>query len=123
MKFVPRNSQIIGRMVIRRSMSAIIRVGSEKVTKFILVDAVGVEAAAKGIKVGDLVVPKALANIVMSEGFRPVLEEANVDFFVKDVSPDDLAIQTDAGTDFVPFDSPQAAKPLGAQEVESEEAA
>lgn len=119
MKFVPRKTQIIGRMVIRRSASAIIRVAQEKVTKFVLVDAVGSDAAAKGIKVGDIVLPKALGNIIMSEGFRPWLEEENVGFFVTDVSPEDLVIQTDNGTDFVPFDSPHAAKPLGAQEVEA----
>lgn len=122
MKFVPRRSQIIGRMVIKRASSMIVRVDESKVTKFILVDAVGEEAAANGIKVGDLVVPTAVSNIVMNEGFRPVLEEKNVAFFVTDVPLSELAVQTDGGTKYVSFDSPDAAKPLGAQPSEVEAA-
>jgi hypothetical protein len=122
-KFVPRRSQIIGRMVIKRVSSMIVRVDESKVTKFILVDAVGEEAAANGIKVGDLVVPNALGNIVMNEGFRPVLEEKAVAFFVTDVPMSELAVQTDSGNKYVPFDAPDAAKPLGAQPQSSSEAA
>ena len=122
MKLEPRHTQIIGRMVIRHTQSAIIRVAQEKVTKFILVDAVGAGAAAKGIKVGDIVLPKALGNVVMSEGFRPVLEEENVAFFVRDVAPGELVIQTDTGTEFVPFDSPKAAQSLGSPPASSEAA-
>jgi hypothetical protein len=122
-KFLPRNSQIIGRMVIHRSESQIIRVDESKVTKFILVDAVGDEAAAAGIHPGNVVVPTALGNIIMNDGFRPVLEEKNVAFFVTDAGPDEFLIQTDTGTRFVPLDSSEAAQPLGAQSLEESKAA
>lgn len=107
-------------MAIKKSASAIVLVDETKVTKFILVDAVGDEAAAAGIKVGDVVVPTALANIVMSGGFRPILEEKSVAFFVTDLVAGDLLVQTEAGTRFVPLDSPEAAAPLGAEAVEHE---
>lgn len=116
MKFIPRRSQIIGRMVIKRPSTKIIRPDEKKITKFVLVDAIGSEAEASGIRVGDLVVPTALGNI-MPEGegsFRPVLEEKNVAFFVTDTSPDDLLVQTDSGTKYVPFDSEEAAQSFGA---------
>lgn len=122
MKFVPRNSQIIGRMAIRRSDSKIIRVDETKVTKFILVDAVGDEAAARGVKVGDVVIPTALSNIVFDGGtrFRPILEEKSVACFVTEMSMDDLLVQSEIGAQFVPFESPEAAKSMGAQDAERE---
>jgi hypothetical protein len=122
MKFIPRNSQVIGRMVIKRPSSKIIRPDEKKITKFVLVDAVGSEAAARGIKVGDLIVPTALGNI-MPEGegsFRPVLEEKNIAFFVTDTSPEELLVQTDSGTKYVPLDSEEAAQSFGAQAPEGE---
>lgn len=118
MKLVPRYSQVVGRMVIRRSSSTIIIGDDTKVTKFLLVDAVGEGAAKAGVKVGDIVVPVALTNIVLDSGysFCPFLEEKNIAFFVRDVNVDQLLIQTPAGTKYVPFDSPEAAKAVGAQE-------
>lgn len=119
MKFVPRHSRIIGRMVIKKSESAIILTDETKVTKFILVDAVGDDAAALGVKVGDLVLPTSLANIVVNGGrsFRPTLEEKDIAFFVTDMSLNDLVVQTDNGKQYVPFDSSDAAQPLGAPAV------
>ena len=107
-------------MVIRKSESKIILVDETKVTKFILIDAVGDGARAQGIKVGDVGVPTALGNIVLNGGasYRPVLEEKDIAFFVTDVTRDDLFVQTEGGTRFVPFDSPEAAQPLGAQAIE-----
>ena len=115
MKFAPRHNMAIGRMVIKKSESQIIRVDETKVTKFILVDAVGADAAASGIKVGDLVVVNALGNIVLDAGtvYLPVFEEKNVVFFVKGVDQKDLLVQTSRGDRFVPFDSEIAAKPFG----------
>ena len=121
MKFAPRHSQIIGRMVIKRALSPIILLSeSNKVTKFVLVDAVGVGAAEKGVKVGDIVLPIALGNIIMDDGFRPSLEEDKAAFFVTDVEPGELLVQTDKGDKFVQFDSPEAAQPLGAPAPERE---
>lgn len=120
MKLSPRHSRIVGRMVIAKSESTIILVDETKVTKFILIDAVGDEAASYGIKVGDVVLPTALANIVINGGrsFRPVLEEKDIAFLVTDVTLDELVVQTDNGAQYVPFDSPHAAQPLGAPAVE-----
>ena len=119
MKFVPRRTQIIGRMVIKRSESQIILADETKVTKFVLVDAVGSDAAASGIKKGDLVVPKALGQIVLEGGTRfcPFLEEKDVGFFVRDVGLDELLVQTNSGARYVPFNSEDAAKSIGAEEV------
>jgi hypothetical protein len=107
-------------MVIQRSMSPIVRPDETKVTKFVLVDAVGEEAAAAGIKVGDIIVANALANIVLNGGssFRPMLKEENAALFVRDVEIHDLLVQAESGGQYVPFDSPDAAKSLGAQEEE-----
>jgi hypothetical protein len=79
---------IIGRMVIRKMESTIILTDEAKVTKFILVDAVGVDAAAKGIKVGDLIIAKALGNVVLDAGtvYIPICEEPNIVFFVEEVT-------------------------------------
>lgn len=112
MKFAPRNSQIIGRMTIRRSESTIIRVDETKVTKYLLVDAVGPDAAAKGIKVGDLVVVTSLRHIVQDSGmvYIPFTEEKDVALFVTDLKPNELLIQTITGKEFVAFDSAEAAE-------------
>jgi hypothetical protein len=113
-KFVPRHAQIIGRMAIRKSESAIIQLDEAKVTKFVLVDAVGPDAA--DIKVGDLLVVTMLNNIVLDAGkiYMPMVEEKSVALFVTDVSLDELLVQTANGKNYVPFGSPDAAQPLGA---------
>jgi hypothetical protein len=120
-KFVPRRTQIIGRTVIEKRKSTIIQPNETEITKFILVDAVGSEAAAQGIRVGDVVVPKAIGNMVMGERFRPWLEEVHVGFFLTDVVlEEDLLVQTENGKRFVPFDSPEAAQSLGDQMFDRE---
>jgi hypothetical protein len=116
MKFVPRNSQLIGRMTIKKSESRIIRTDETKVTKYILVDAVGPDAAAKGIKVGDLVLVISIRHIVQDAGlvFIPFADEKDVVLFVTDVTREELLVQTLGGKEFVPFDAPEAAPSFGA---------
>ena len=115
MKFAPRRNQIIGRAVIKRKFAAILRPNeTDGITKFVLVDAVGVDAAAKGIKVGDVIVPLKVGNIVMDGAFRPVVEEENAGLFVTELSPGELLVQTENGSRYVPFDSEDAAVSLGA---------
>ncbi len=115
MKFAPRRSQIIGRMLIEKTQSTIILVNEAQVTKYLLVDAVGVEAAAIGIKVGDIVVPKALGNMVLKNGtiYSPWLEEKDIGVFAKEWTLDEFLVQTNSGKQFVPFDSPEAMQSLG----------
>ena len=116
MKFFPRHGQIIGRMMIRKSESTIILTNEAQVTKFLLVDAVGPDARAAGIKVGDLVVVTALKNIVLDAGavYLPMSEEKDVALIVTDLPLDALLVQTAGGKKFVPLDSSEAAKSLGA---------
>lgn len=120
MKFTPRYAHIIGRMVIQKDASLIVR-DQTKVSKFVIVDAVG--DGVNGIKPGDMVLPVMLGNIILNDGFRPYLEEKNIAFLVTDVSLSDLLIQTHNGSKYVPFDSPEAAYPMGAQDEPSEVAA
>jgi len=122
-KFVPRRNQVIGRVVIRRTLTSIVLVDESKVTKFILIDAVGEEAAANGVKVGDVIVPLTINNIMLNNGFRPVLDEKNIAFFVTDIAPGELMVQTDSGSKYVPLDAEDAAQSLGAPSVDQEEAA
>jgi hypothetical protein len=120
-KFTPRNNQIIGRMTIKRSESKIIRIDETKVTKYLLVDAVGPGAAAKGVKVGDLLVVLKLRHIVQDAGlvYVPFADEEDIALFVTDVAPNELLIQTLSGKEFVQFDSPDAAESFGAARKES----
>lgn len=113
---------IMGRMVIRKTESLIILSDQAKVTKFILVDAVGLDAAAKGIKVGDLVIASALGNIVMDRGtvYLPICEEKNIVFFVEDVTQDQLLVQDKGGHNFVAFDADEAAPNVAAPAREPE---
>ena len=108
---------IMGRMVIRKSESLIILTDQAKVTKFILVDAAGPEATAKGIKVGDLIIASALGNIVMDRGtvYLPICEEKNVVFFVEEVEQGQLLVQNKTGKRFVAFDSDEAAPNVSAR--------
>jgi hypothetical protein len=125
MKFVPRHSQIIGRIVIKRVMQTIIRPDETKdTTKFILIDAVGPEAEAAGLKVGDVIVPTALGNIALDGGacVRPVLEEKNAGFFVTEMDIEkELVVQDDTATRYVSFDDDAAAKSLGESPKPAEE--
>lgn len=120
MKFIPRHNEIIGRMLIMKSESKIILSDPTKVTKFVLVDAVGPDALAKGIKPGDIIVPKELGHFVLDRGtfYRPRVQEEHAVSHVTDVTNDQLLMQTSDGREYVPFDSPNAAKPLGAMPAE-----
>ena len=113
---------IMGRMAIRKKESLIILNDQAKVTKFILVDGVGPDAAAKGIKVGDLVISSALGNIVMDRDtfYVPVCEEKNIVFFVEDVKPEELLVQDKGGRNFVALDSEEAAPNVAAPAREPE---
>lgn len=117
MKFVPRHSSVIGRMAIKKLVTSIVRPNESKdTTKFMLIDAVGPGAEAAGLKVGDVVIPTALGNIVLDGGvsFRPIVEEKDIAAFVTEVSLDELVVQTDNASKYVPFGDPDAAQSLGA---------
>jgi len=128
-KFVARNSQIFGRLVMKRVLSAIVRPDETKnTTKFILVDALGPDAAAKGIKIGDLVVPTSISTIVLDGGAlaRAFLKEEHAAFILTDMNVrKDFIVQVENASEYVPFDSENAARSLGASEriAETEEAA
>lgn len=115
MKFIPRHGQIVGRMTIMRSESRIIVSDPTKVTKFVLVDAVGPDAASAGIKVGQLLIVTSLKNIVLDAGrvFIPLVEEKDVALFLSEVKREQLLVQTPNGKDFVSFESEDAAKAIG----------
>ena len=115
MKLIPRRNQAIGRIVIKRIMSTIVRPDETKhTTKFVLIDAVGSGALAAGIKVGDVVLPHQLGNIQLDGGviFRPILNEEDIRAWVTGVTLDELMVQTDNGSHFVPFDDKDAAMSL-----------
>lgn len=116
MKFVPRRNQAIGRIVVKRIYSSIVRPDETKnTTKLVLIDAVGAVAAAAGIKVGDIVLPGKMGNILLDGGasFRPLVDEEDIRAWVTDVTLADLVVQTDNGSGFVAFDAKDAAQPLG----------
>ena len=127
MKFAPRHAQLVGRMTIRKSESVIILTNEKEVTKFLLVDAVGPDAAAAGLRVGDLVVATMLKSIVFDAGtiYMPLVDEKDVALHVLEAPLDSLLVQVASGKGFVPFDSPDAAKSLGVPPLvrELEEAA
>jgi len=114
-KLVPRQNQAIGRIVIKRILANIVRPDETKnTTKFVLIDAVGSEAQAAGIKVGDVVLPDKLSNILLDGGvsFRPIVDEKDIRAIVTDVTLDELMVQTDNGSKFVTFDADDAAQSL-----------
>ena len=113
MKLIPRGNLIIGRIVVKRVLSSIVRPDeTRETTKFVLVDAVGPVAAASGIKVGDVVLPTSMSNIKLDGGVyvRPIVPADNVAAILSGVTEGELAVQTDGGTEYVPFDSPKAAR-------------
>lgn len=120
MKLVPRHNQIIGRIVIKRSRTTILRPDETKnISKFVLVDAVGLEAAAAGIKVGDVILPTNIANIFLDGGtnFRPLVEEKNVAAVVRDFDlAGEFIVQSESGARFVGFDHEEAAKSMAESE-------
>ena len=120
MKLAPRHNQAVGRMVIKRSDSKIIHTDETKVTKFVLIDAVGEDAVAAGIKVGDVVVATKLNHMIFDAGrrFRPLVDEKDIACFVTDLQPGELLVQVENGAKYVLFDDQDAAVSLGAQAVE-----
>lgn len=126
MHYIARHKQVIGRIAIKRVLRSIIRPDQTKdTTKFILVDGVGPEAALAGIKVGDIVVPTAMAAIKLDGGscIRAMLEEPSIGAVVGGLSPGELVIQTDNGKEYVPFDDERAAKSMCLPEAPVEAAA
>jgi hypothetical protein len=116
MKFVPRRNQAIGRIVVKRIYSTIVRPDETKnTTKLVLIDAVGAGAEAAGIRVGDIVLPGKMGNILLDGGasFRPLVDEEDVRAWATEVTLDELVVQTDNGSGFVAFDAKDAAQPLG----------
>jgi len=114
-KLTPRRNQVIGRIVIKRVLSTIVRPDETKdTTKFILIDAVGPDAHDKGLRVGTIILPTAMSVINLDGGVvrRPMVDEDHIAAILTEVSPDDLAVQTDSATEYVPLDSPRAALPL-----------
>ena len=118
MKFEPRRGQAVGRIVVRPTHSSILRPDETKnLTKFILLDAVGPDLEAKGLKVGDIVMPTAISGIMMDNGasFRPMASDENIALVIRDWSSlDEFHVQTESGAQYVPFTDPRAAKSLGA---------
>lgn len=117
MNFEPRRGQLIGRMVIKRMLTAIVRPDETKATtKFVLVDAIGSGVEETGLKVGDIVLPKTIGNLVLDGGvsFRPIVEEKDVTVVVRDwTSLSEFAVQTENGMQYVPIDDPKAARSMG----------
>lgn len=119
MNYEPRRGQAVGRVVIRdlSSVSIIIRPDETKgTTKLVLIDAVSPEFAEKGLKVGDVVLPSKVSNVVMDGGasFRPVVHEQDVLLVVRNwASLSEFRIQTENGSEYVPFGDPKAAPSLG----------
>jgi hypothetical protein len=117
MKFEPRNGQAVGRVVIRLKVSSIVRPDETKgTTKLVLLDAVGPDLAAKGLKVGDVVLPSKVSSVVMEGGasFRPVVNESDVILVVRDWSSlSEFRVQTESGAEYVSFDDARAAPSLG----------
>jgi hypothetical protein len=115
MNFKPRRDQIVGRIVVRPSASAIVRPDETKdTTKFILIDAVG--PALKDLKVGDVVMPTKVIGISLNGGasFRPMAIDENIALLVEDwTSLDEFLVQNESGTEYVSFSDPRAAKSLG----------
>lgn len=125
MKLIPRSNQVIGRVVIKRRVSTIVRPDeTRETTKFVLIDALGASVAAKGFKVGDVILPTAMANIKFDGGasFRPIVHEDNIAAVLADVTLDELAVQTESGSEYVPLDSPKAAQSIAENSAEATDA-
>lgn len=116
MNFEPRRGQAVGRVVVRKHNSAIVRPDETKTTKFVLLDAVGPDCEARGLRVGDVVLPIKINTLVLDNGaaFRPMLDEADIALVVRGWSSlDEFVVQTESGTKYVPFADPLAAASLG----------
>ena len=112
MKFIPRHAQIVGRTIMKRVLTTIVRPDENKnTTKFILIDGLGPEAAAAGLKVGDIVLPTKIGNVMIDGGVsvRPIMVEQDVAFVLADVRLEDFYIQTEDGKRYVSLDDKEAA--------------
>jgi len=122
-KFIPRRSQILGRIVIKRVLSSIVRPDETRnTTKFVLVDAVGKDVSAD-IVVGSVVLPVQIQNIVLDGGvrFRPILDDKDVRLIVTDVPLEEFVVQTESAGNFVAFGSADAAVSLGEAQQPSQQ--
>jgi hypothetical protein len=123
MKFEPRCGQAVGRIVVRLTHSTIVRPDETKgTTKFVLLDAVGPDLEAKGLRAGDVVLPIAINTIIMDGGasFRPLVEEPKIALIVRDwKSLDEFRVQTENGSEYVPFSDPRAAVSIGVIESQT----
>ncbi len=120
MKFIPRRNQAMGRIVIKRVLSSIVRPDETRdTTKFVLIDGVGADAQAAGIKVGDIVLVSQLNNFILDGGalYRPIINEKDIMFVVADLG--ELAVQTENGRQYVPFGSKDAARSICEDEIPS----
>jgi len=117
MKFEPRRGQAVGRIVVRPTKSTIVRPDETAgITKYLLLDAVGPDLEAKGLRVGDVVVPLKINSLVLDGGvvFIPFVQEENVALVVRDwKSLDEFHVQIDSGAQYVPFTDPRAAPSRG----------
>lgn len=115
MKLVARRNEIIGRLIQEKPSSSIVRPDETKgVTKYVLVDSVGPDAAAAGIKIGHVVLSRMIHDIWIDGGFgfRPLVMEPNAAAVWEDARPEDMLIQVNSGKQYVPLDHPEAAKPI-----------
>ncbi len=115
MKLVARHDEVIGRVVIKRVRSAILRLNEFKnTTKFLLVDAVGPDAAEKGIKVGDVVLARTIDHLKFDAGtiVRFIAKEPSIAIVVEDVDLEEFAIQVDNGEEYVAFGDEFAAQSI-----------
>ena len=121
MKIIPLPGEIIGRVVIMKTPSKILRPDETRgTTKFVLVDAIGaglegVEINGLLIKPGSIVLPRMIHDIKADGGmkFWPLVKLENIAGVATEVADGDFAIQIDNGTEYVPFGDERAAKPLG----------
>jgi hypothetical protein len=114
----PRPGQAIGRVVIQMNVSSlIVRPDETKgTTKLVLLDAIGPDLAAKGLKVGDIVLPSKVSGAVMNGGasFRPIVNEQDILTVLRNwTSLDEFRVQTESGSEYVAFSDPKAAPSLG----------
>lgn len=96
MKLTPKRDQLVGRLLITKLASAIVAPDPTKnVTKMLLVQAVGEDAAAAGYEPGDIVVPTSLGNMHLRGGTLLVTFCAVKDvlFKVEDVNPIDVTAE------------------------------
>jgi hypothetical protein len=92
-KLIPQNNQLVGRLLITKLDSPIVSPDPTKgVTKVILVQRVGADAAAAGYKPGDLVIPRAIGSMFLRGGTHHVVycEVKEILFKVDDVCAEDF---------------------------------